>query len=653
MKKLTSILLVVILTLACTMSVLAAKVYYPSDWAEEASDELELTWYESPKRNVQKGEFMFTFLRMIQASHERLDDELLESDTDLDFYDADELTDEEQAEASILVDLGVLNGYRGYMNMGNDIKRSEAAKVLTFFNSELDLDYIRKSITFADCIDHWAEDSIKTAYRLGLVNGSGRNSEGFAIFNPDDNLTVEEMVQILYNISDVNDDFTYEDIAKALTTVFEVETDLDIESEYETGTYALYLNVGDKITYTTDTDGVWTSSNRSSVTVTSQGVITAKSQGKATISHGDISFTVFVGQDTVYLEVGDTKKISKLNSSSWKSSNKKVATVDRYGKVTGVAKGTATISLDDEAYKVTVVDGTIITLNVGETEKLGGSKWTSSNKAVATVTSSGVVKAISSGVTVISNKYSEYYVVVPGTSELEMNVGDKFKFDSTSTWKSSNSKIVSVSGGYIKAVSEGTATVSSDDMIIEITVTDEYTSSSIKKYITLEVGDTYSLGTKYADWYSSNSKVASVSDYGKVTAKKVGTTIITNDDTGYSYYITVVDDDDDDDDNCNNDNDYSSGYDKDILVYAEGFEPNSYYNAFVGDTVKIIVYSADSKLKSVDLSNSKCTLEKEVSSLGNNKYTFTVSAESAGACVLTLNFNDGNHTEFTINAFKD
>lgn len=643
MKKLTSILLVVILTLACTITVLAAKTYSPSNWAEDVNDELELTWYENPKRNVEKGEFMFTILRMIQASRERLDDELLESDTDLDFYDVDELTDEEQAEASILVDLGVLNGYKGYMNMDNDIKRSEAAKVLTFFNSELDLDYTRKSITFADCTDHWAENSIKTAYRLGLVNGAGKNSKGVAIFNPDDNLTVQELMQILYNISDANEDFTYEDVAKALTSTFNVETDLDIESEYENETYALYLNVGDKLTYTTDTDGVWTSSNRSSVTVTSQGVITAKAQGKANISHGDINFTVYVGQETIYVEVGETERIAQSTASSWKSSNKKIATVDKYGKVTGVSEGTATITLDGDPYKVTVVDSTIISLNVGETEKLGGSKWTSSDKKVATVTSSGVVKAISSGVAAISNKYSEYYVIVPNTSELEMSIGDKFKFSNTSNWKSSNSKIVSVSSGYIKAVSEGTATVSSDDMTIEITVTDEYTSSSIKKYITLEVGDTYSLGTKYADWYSSNSKVASVSDYGKVTAKKVGTTIITNDDTGYSYYITVVDDDDD----------YVNNYDTDILVYAEGFEPSTYYNAFVDDTVKIIVYSEDSKLKSVEFSNSKCTLEKEVSSLGNNKYTFTVSADSAGACILTLNFNDGNHTEFTINAFKD
>lgn len=650
MKKLTSLLLVAVLALVSNMPVFAARTYMPSDWAEETSDELGLTWYESPRRNAEKGEFMFTILRMIQASRERLGEELIESDTDLDFYDVDELTDDEQAEASILVDLGVLNGYLGYMSMHNDIKRSEAAKVLTFFNSELKLDYIRKSILFADCIGHWAENSIKTAYRLGLVNGSGKNSDGATIFCPDDNLTIEELVQILYNISGVNEDFSYEDIAEALTSVFNAETDLDLTSTYET--YALYLNVGDELTYTTNTDGIWTSNNRSSVTVSSQGVITAKAQGKATISHGDLAFTVYVGNNIEYIEVGNTKRISTSNSSSWKSSNKKIATVDSYGKVTGVSKGTATISLGDESYKVTVVDGTIITLNIGETKKLGGSNWSSSNKSVATVTSKGVAKAIGSGMSVISNKYSEYCVVVPNVSELEMSVGDKLKLNNTSSWESSNSRIVSISGGYIKAVSEGTATISNDNMTIEIAVTDEYETSIIERYITLEIGEIYSLSNKYADWTSSNSKVASVSSYGKVTAKKAGTAIISNEDNGYIYYITVVDNGDYDCDN-DHDNDYNDDYRADILVYAEGYEPSSYYNAFVGDTVKIIVYSKDSKLTSVDISNSKCSLEKDVSSLGNDKYTFTVESISAGACVLTLNFSDGNHTEFTVNAFKD
>ena len=641
MKKIVAVLLAIMFALSCSLCVYAAKEYTPSKWALEASDALELTWYENTTRNVEKGEFMFTILRMIQANRQRLGQDLLESDTVLDFYDEDELSAEEQDEARILVDLGVLNGYKGYMNMDSDIKRSEAAKVLTFFNEVLELPYVRRSITFSDCVGHWAESSIKTAYRLGLVNGSGKDSNGYSIFLPDKNLSIEELVQILYNISSMNDDFSYEDIASALVTVFDVETDLDIDNVNSSS--VIYLNVGEKITYSSNTKGIWTSSNRSCVSVNSSGVITAKAQGKATITHGVTAITVHVGNAQRYVEVDGTINLSSVNSSYWKSSNKKIATVDKYAVVTGVSEGTVTISRQDqESYSVTVVDGTIINAKLGDTVDLGNSKWTSSNTKVATVSSKGVVKVVGDGTSTISNRYGKYLIVVPKTSHLDMNIGDTVKFDNSTNWVSSNSKIVSVSSDCIKAVAKGTATVSCDSFSITINVEKSSKPSYDTDEITLEVGDTYSFGKQYGDWYSSNSKVASVSSYGKITAIKVGTATITNFDTGAKYHVTVV----------NNKSDNNDPYDSQVKVYVEGFEPSSYYNAFVDDTIKVIVCS-QSKLKSVTLSNSKCTLVKDISTIENGKYTFTVSSESAGACVITLNFANSSHTEFTINSFKD
>lgn len=644
MKKIVTMLMVAILLVSSVISASAARIYTPSKWAREASDAMELTWYENTTRNVEKGEFMFSILRMIQASKSRNSEPLLESDTDLDFYDSYELSKKEKDEARILVDLGVLNGYKGYMNMDSDIKRSEVAKVLTFFNDELDLPIVRKATYFSDCDGHWAEKYINTSYRLGLVNGAGKDGNGAAIFLPDKNLTIEELVQLLYNISSMNDDFSYEDIASALVTVFNVETDLDTENTVSAS--ILYLNVGDKLTYTTDTKGVWTSNNRACVTVNSSGVINAISQGKAIISHGDIAITVYVGANSEYIEVGDSKDISTKVSSYWKSSNKSIATVDKYARVTGISEGTVTISCKDESYKVTIVNSTVIRLNVGETENLGGNgRWTSSDNSVATVTSNGVVKAVGSGTATIYNRYGEYLIVVPNETKLNMNIGDTIKFDSSSNWKSSNSKVVSVSSGYIKAVAKGIATISDGTTSITINVAKASTTDdNDSENITIELGSTYSLGRKYGDWRSSNTSVASVSNYGKITTKKVGYTVITNRDTGEIYYVTVVDKKSDQ----TGDDDYSG-----IKVYAEGYEPNSYYNAFVGDTVKIIVYSEESKLKSVDFSNSKCTLKKGISSLGNNKYTFTVTADTAGACILTLNFASGDTTEFTVNSFKD
>ncbi len=645
MKKIVTVLLAIVLSISCSVCVYAAKEYTPSKWVLKANNALELTWHESPARNVEKGEFMFTILRVIQASRKRLGQELLKSKTDLDFYDEYELSTEEQDEARILVDLGVLNGCNGYMNMDSDIKRCEAAKVLTFFNKELELSYVRRSITFSDCIDHWAESSIKTVYRLGLVNGSGKNSKGNSIFSPEKHLSVEDLVQILYNISSMNDDFSHEDIASALVSVFDVETELNVDSVNSSS--VIYLNVGEKITYSSNTKGIWTSSNRSCVSVNSSGVIKAKTQGKATITHGETTITVYVGNAQRYVEVDGTIDLSSINSYYWKSSNKKIATVDKYAVVTGVSEGNVTISRQDrESYNVTVVDGTIINASLGDTINLGNSRWKSSNPKVATVSSKGVVKVVGSGTSTISNRYGKYLIVVPKTSHIDMNIGDTVKLDNSTSLESSNSTIVSVSNNCIKAVTKGTATVSCNSFSITINVSNGPRPSYDTDEITLEVGDTCSFGRKYGDWYSSNSKVASVSSYGKITAIKAGTATITNLDTGSKYYVIVVNN------KSNNDGSSDDAGTSQVKVYAEGYEPSSYYNAFVDETIKVIVCS-QSRLKSVTLSNSKCALIKEVSTIGSGKYTFTVSSESAGACVITLNFANSSHTEFTINSFKD
>ena len=129
---------------------------------------------------------------------------------------------------------------------------------------------------------------------------------------------------------------------------------------------------------------------------------------------------------TLKTKVTATGKISK--KVAYKSSNKKVATVNAKGKITAKKKGTATITVYSKAdkkktCKIKVTVGTPVTkvklnktkanLNVGKSLTLKttlspkkpsnkGIIWKSSNTKVATVTSKGVVKAKKAGTVTIT-----------------------------------------------------------------------------------------------------------------------------------------------------------------------------------------------------------------------------------------------------------
>ena len=118
---------------------------------------------------------------------------------------------------------------------------------------------------------------------------------------------------------------------------------------------------------------------------------------------------------------------------TWKSSNTKIATVDSNGKVTAKAAGTATITctaadgsgksatckitVTNPAVKVTklrmnktsvdLLKGKTVQLKVTVTPSNATNKavtWTSSNKRIATVTSNGLVKAVRTGTVTITAK---------------------------------------------------------------------------------------------------------------------------------------------------------------------------------------------------------------------------------------------------------
>ena len=289
-------------------------------------------------------------------------------------------------------------------------------------------------------------------------------------------------------------------------------------------------NASDKVLY-------WSSSNEN-VAKVNEGVITAVGKGTATltaisraggktasctITVEDSNFVhineITMKSEKVELKTGETGWIGVTYNPSnatnkvltWKSSNEKVATV-REGTIKAVGLGTATLTATSEdggktaTCKVTVTDGKkhieSIRLKTDSIEMKPGE-----------------------GKTI----YAEYN---PG------NVDDK-----TLYWKSSNEKVVTVNEGYVKAIGEGTATVTAvsrdggKTASCKVTVTSGTVKlqsikiSSSTEILTKGEGKTIyvtynpnNVTDKTLYWSSSNEKVATVSEgYVKAVGEGIAT----------------------------------------------------------------------------------------------------------------------------------
>ena len=171
----------------------------------------------------------------------------------------------------------------------------------------------------------------------------------------------------------------------------------------------------------------WSTSDRTIVTVSEKGKVTGKNVGTAII-------TAKVGKKnlqckvTVKVALNRTKAVIAKNdyitlylqgavAKSFKSSNKKIATVSKNGKVVGKRKGRATITVVDNNGKkynceITVEAPSLnkksLTLQVNQNYrlKLNGNtqkiSWSSSDESVAYVNSKEQVTAYSEGTAVIT-----------------------------------------------------------------------------------------------------------------------------------------------------------------------------------------------------------------------------------------------------------
>lgn len=248
----------------------------------------------------------------------------------------------------------------------------------------------------------------------------------------------------------------------------------------------------------------WKSANNKAATVTSNGKVTARGWGSTKIYAyvGNKTLTskvtiVQMNKKDVALTPGKSTQLTLWganNSVTWKSSNKKVATVSDKGLVTAVSDGTATITATFNGKKITSTI-TVVSLNhdsvvleyggrfsatranYGTSKKLEvtGVKdkitWTSSDKSVATVNSKGKVTAKGPGTAIITANINgtkvtcEVKVLKMSDSLLQLSKGDNFTLDIYGTnsnikWMSNNTDVVTVSeDGVVTAKGSGTAKI--------------------------------------------------------------------------------------------------------------------------------------------------------------------------------------------------
>jgi uncharacterized protein YjdB len=246
--------------------------------------------------------------------------------------------------------------------------------------------------------------------------------------------------------------------------------------------------------------GTWTSSNGTvaSVGLTS-GIVTGNAAGTAIITFAYTSScraTAIVSVNTAPSAIGGTTTVctgsvttltNSISGGTWSSGATGIATVGLTGIVTGVAQGTAVISYSlGSGCRVT----TIVTVNQGPAAILGsptvcqslttvlsnatpGGTWSSSNSAIAGVSSSGVVTGSGTGTAIISYSlgngcYSALAVTVSALSPItgggNVCIGIPTTLTNTApggTWTSTNPSIASIdaSGGVVTGLATGTTLV--------------------------------------------------------------------------------------------------------------------------------------------------------------------------------------------------
>lgn len=288
---------------------------------------------------------------------------------------------------------------------------------------------------------------------------------------------------------------------------------------------------------------------------------------KVTVTLDKTSATIYTGK-TVTLKAASNDTAKTV---TYTTSNKAVATVSSTGVVKGVKAGTAVITATcgnaKATCKVTVKTSTIkfaasaASVYTGKTVTVKATAtpsatvtYTTSNKAIATVSSTGVVKGIKAGTVTITATTStglkttcKVTVKAPSVkfakSSAVVYTGKTATVKATLagvssvTYKSSNTKIATVNSktGTVKGIKAGTVTITATSGKLKATyklTVKNPTFTLTKSSATIAKGKTTTIKSKAAPaskvtYISSNRKVATVTSKGVVKGISKGKATIT------------------------------------------------------------------------------------------------------------------------------
>lgn len=490
-----------------------------------------------------------------------------------------------------------------------DVKAPDGAKVVSVGSTlQLTAEVTPSDLPGMEITWKSSDTSVATVSADGLVSGKSQGTVTITVTvkNGPETKTVDYEIAVVKPVTKVSvSPSTLEmyvgdviEMGKALTVTVEPADTEYAGFKYTTSTPGIISVSEGKI------EGVKVGSVTLYITPISANPDKLKAEVKVTVKAKVEGITI-QGGDTRTISVKKTVQlkatITPSNASqevTWSSSKPAVATVNANGLVTGVAAGTAEItatSKDDPSFKdvctVTVnnipvssveLDKTTLSLTEGETYTLKATvkpddaadktpTWTSSNTAVATVSSEGVVTAVKAGTATITAKCGEKtatctvtvqakFVNVTGVTldkeTMSLGVGSSAQLTATVLPANANNKALkwSVSSSAVSVTSQGNVATVTARSAGEATVTVETIDGGFTKECkvtvfvpvtsitlsqtsaTIAYGQTLSLTATVAptnatdptlEWSSDKPTVASVTDGVVKAGSTAGTATIT------------------------------------------------------------------------------------------------------------------------------